>query len=80
MNKIQQPVLFKDQFKVPHVLVNIDDHYKILPIEDQKFRQYLTILYYDNLNGVPNTEAVRNVVQYLAAKSILVKIILLHYI
>jgi hypothetical protein len=64
-----QPVLFKDQFKVPHALVNIENHYQVLPIEDPKFRKYLTLLYYDNLNEIPNSEAVRNVVQYLAAKS-----------
>jgi hypothetical protein len=64
------PVLFKDQFKVPHVLINIYDHYEILPIEDTKFRRYLSKFFYDNFNEVPNAEAVRNVVQLLAAKSI----------
>jgi hypothetical protein len=64
-----QPVLFKDQFNVPHALVNINDHYEVLPIEDAKFRKYLSISYYDKLNEIPNTEAVRNVIQHLAAKS-----------
>jgi hypothetical protein len=64
-----KPVLFKDQFKVPHVLVNIDGHYKILQTEDPKFRQYLTILYYDSLGEIPNSTAIESVVQYLAAKS-----------
>ena len=67
----QEPaaVLFKDQFLVPHVLINIYDYYAILPIEDTKFRRYLSKLYYDNLKEVPNAEAVRNVVQLLAAKA-----------
>lgn len=68
----QEPavVLFKDQFNVPHALINIYDHYEVLPIEDTKFRRYLSKLYYDNLKEVPNSEAVRNVVQLLAAKAI----------
>ena len=65
-----KPVLFKDQVNVAHVLININSHYKVLPIEDITFRRYLSKLYYDNINEVPNAEAVRNVVQLLAAKSI----------
>jgi hypothetical protein len=51
-------------------LINLYGHYQILPIEDTKFKRYLSKIYYDNFHEVTNAEAVRNVVQLLAAKAV----------
>jgi len=62
-------ILFKDQFNVPHTLVNIQDHYEVLPIEGTKLKRYLSKIYYDEYERVPNSEAVKNVVQLLESKA-----------
>ena len=45
-------VLFKDEFNVPHILlVMLQDHYEVLPVDSTKFKRYLSKLYYDTYEG-----------------------------
>jgi hypothetical protein len=62
--------LFKDEFNVPHILVMLQDHYEMLPVDSTKFKRYLSKLYYDTYEGkIANTEAINSAVSQLEAKS-----------
>jgi hypothetical protein len=60
-------VFFKDQYKVPHVLISIRDHKEILRVESGIFKRYLTKLYYDSEDKIIGSESVNNVIQILQA-------------
>ena len=54
--------LFKDQYGTAHVIVKINNHYEVLSVEGNRFKRYLSKLYYDNCNNkIANTEAISNV-------------------
>ena len=62
--------LFKDEFNIPHILVMLQDHYEVLPIDSIKFKRYLSNLYYDNYEGkIANPEAINSAISQLEAKS-----------
>jgi hypothetical protein len=60
-------VFFKDQYKVPHVLVPIKGHKEILRVETSTFRRYLAKLYYDSESKIISNESVKNTIQILQA-------------
>jgi hypothetical protein len=60
-------VFFKDQYKVPHVLVPIKGHKEILRVESGSFRRYLAKLYYDSESKIISSESVKNAIQTLQA-------------
>jgi hypothetical protein len=62
--------LFKDQYNCHFAHAHIVDHYEIIAIESDKFKRYLTKLYYDrNDKQVVKPDVVKNAVQLLAAKA-----------
>jgi hypothetical protein len=66
--KIQ--LLFKDQYGTAYALVHILDHNEILRVESDKFKRYLSKLFYDSTaNKIVNVEAINNVTQILHAKA-----------
>jgi hypothetical protein len=58
-------VFFKDQYKVPHVLVPINGHKEILRVETGTFRRYLARLYYESESKITGSESVKNAIQIL---------------
>jgi hypothetical protein len=63
-------MLFKDEFGIPHTLVKIDDYYDVLPVETTKFKRYISKLYYDANEGkIAYPEAVKTAVAQLEAKA-----------
>ncbi|HET6716336.1 MAG TPA: hypothetical protein VFG90_04350 [Nitrososphaeraceae archaeon] len=60
-------VFFKDQYKIPHVMIPIREHNEILRIECSAFRRYLVKMYYDSQGTVIGSESVKNVIQILEA-------------
>jgi hypothetical protein len=60
-------VFFKDQHKVPHVLVPLNGHKEILRVETGTFRRYLARLYYDSESKIIGSESVKNAIQILQA-------------
>lgn len=62
-------LLFKDQYGTAYALIHTLDHNEILKVESDKFKRYLSKLFYDNeSNKIANVEAINNVVQILQAK------------
>ena len=60
-------VFFKDQYKIPHVMIPIRDHNEILRVESSAFRRYLVKMYWDTQSTVIGSESVKNVIQILQA-------------
>jgi hypothetical protein len=66
---------FKDQYGTAFALVGIkdkhdEDHNEVIRLESNKFKRYLSRLFYDNQNErVINSEAINNAVQLLQAKT-----------
>ena len=58
-------VFFKDQYRVPHVLVPINGHKEVLRVESGFFRRYLAKLYYDSESKIIGSESVKNAIQIL---------------
>ena len=68
---LENSKLFKDEFGIPHALVNINNHYEVLPIKSSKFECYLSKLYYENKDKkIPNAEAINNSKRTLAAQAV----------
>ena len=62
--------LFKDEFKVPHIQVVLNNQYRTLPIDSIKFKRYLSKLYSDTKEGkVANSEAINSTISQLEAKA-----------
>jgi Bifunctional DNA primase/polymerase, N-terminal len=68
-------LFFKDQYGTAFALVKInnngdDQHREVIRIESNKFKRYLSKLFYDNQNRrVVNSDAINNAVQVLEAKT-----------
>jgi len=62
-------LLFKDQYRIPHVLITVCEHLEILRVESNAFRRFLTKLYYDSEGKIIGSEAVKNVVSILQARA-----------
>jgi hypothetical protein len=45
-------LLFKDQYDKAHAVDYITDHYEIVRVESNKFKRYLSRLFYDNENKI----------------------------
>ncbi len=62
--------LFKDEFKIPHIQVKLNNHYKTLPIDSTKFIYYLHNLYSNAYEGrIANAEAINSAISRLEAKA-----------
>ena len=64
-------LLFKDQYGTAYAVIRLLDHNEILKVESDKFKRYLSKLFYDNneSNKIVNVEAINNVIQILQAKA-----------
>ena len=68
-------LFFKDQYGIAFALirVNTDDddvHTEVIKLESDRFRRYLSKLFYDNQGGrVVNSDAISNAVQVLQAQT-----------
>jgi hypothetical protein len=62
-------LLFKDQYRIPYVLITVCEHLEILRVESNAFRRFLTKLYYDSEGKIIGSEAVKNVVSILQARA-----------
>jgi hypothetical protein len=63
-------LLFEDQYGTTFALVYIVDHNEIIRVESDKFKHYLSKLFYDNsANKVVNTDSLNNAIQVLQAKA-----------
>ena len=60
---------FKDQYGESHASININGHLEILRVESNKFKRYLTKLYYDAEDKVISSDIVKNVVNILQARA-----------
>ena len=68
---LENSSLFNDEYGIPHILLKINDHYEILPIDGSRFKRYLFKLYYDTCdNKIANTDAINNAIQILGANAI----------
>jgi len=56
-------LLFKDQYSIAYALVQVIDHDEVLRVESNKFKRYLSKLFYDNNgNKVINADSVTNAI------------------
>jgi hypothetical protein len=63
-------LLFKDQYGSAYAIIQNEDHREIIKIESNKFKRFLSRLYYDkNCGKVVSSEAITNAVQVLQAKA-----------
>ena len=63
-------LFFKDQYGTAHAQVHTADHDEIIRVESNKFKRYLSRLFYDkNSNKVVNAESITNAMQVLQAKA-----------
>lgn len=63
-------LLFKDQYGTAYALIYTLNHNVIMKVESDKFKRYLSKLFYDNeSNKIVNVEAINNVIQILQAKA-----------
>lgn len=62
--------LFKDEFGVPHTLLEIDNHHEVLSVEGKKFEKYLAKLFYEQIGTVATAEGLNSSVRSLSAKAI----------
>ena len=68
---LESSTLFKDEFGIPHALVNINKQNEVLPIKSNKLEYYLSKLYYENKDKkIPNVEAINNAKRTLGARAI----------
>lgn len=63
-------LLFKDQYGTAYALVHIADHDEIARVESNRFKRYLSKLFYDVNGGkIINAEALTNAIQVIQAKA-----------
>ena len=63
-------LLFKDQYSIAYALIQVIDHDEVLRVESNKFKRYLSKLFYDNNgNKVINADSIMNAIQVLQAKA-----------
>ena len=62
-------LFFKDQYETPWVHVHNADHYELIKITGDKFKRYLSKLYYNSEGTVPYTEAIIGATSVLRAKA-----------
>jgi putative DNA primase/helicase len=60
-------VFFKDQYKIPHVLIAVHDHSEILRVESSSFKRYLARLYFDHEDEIIGNGSIESVNQILQA-------------
>ena len=60
-------VFFKDQYKIPHVMIPIRDHNEILRVESSAFKRYLVKMFWDAQSTVIGSESVKSATQVLQA-------------
>jgi hypothetical protein len=60
--------LLKDEFNIPHIIVEINNIYHTIPINSTKFKRYLFRLYRNSSEGrIANTEAINSAISQLEA-------------
>jgi len=61
--------LFRDQYEIPWARVYNRDHYELIKMTGDRFKRYISKLYYDYEGTVPYTEALVNAISVLRAKA-----------
>jgi hypothetical protein len=57
---------FKDQYGKGYALAKINDHFESIPLESNRFKWYLTKLFYDHNFGIPaHKENINSAIQLL---------------
>ena len=68
---LESSTLFKDEFGIPHALLNENNHNEVLSIEGSKFESYVSKLYYDNYDKkIASAEAINNAIGPIKSKAI----------
>jgi hypothetical protein len=60
---------FKDQYEKPWVLVHNKDHHELIRITGERFKRYISKLYYDRERRVPYSEAIGSATSVLRARA-----------
>lgn len=69
--KANTEIFFKDQYGKAYVRVRIKDHNEIINLESNKFKSFLSKLYYENSNGkVASQEAINDTIRLLQAETL----------
>jgi hypothetical protein len=58
-------LFFKDDYDTPYARIYNHDHYELIKLTGDKFKRYISRLYYDNEGKVPNIESINNAVLVL---------------
>ena len=62
-------ISFKDQYKEGFATVHIDDHYEVISLASNRFRNLLIKKYYDKTEKFANSESLNAVINVLQAKA-----------
>jgi hypothetical protein len=62
-------LLFKDEYDTPYARIHNRDHYELINMRGEKFKRYITNLYYDSEGKAPNIESVNSAVSVLRARA-----------
>jgi hypothetical protein len=69
--KANTEIFFKDQYGKAYARVRIKDHSEIINLESNKFKSFLSKLYYENSNGkVASQEAINDTIRLLQAETL----------
>ncbi len=60
---------FKNELSDPFVAAFVKDHYEVMGIKSQKFKLYLTKLYFENTKSAPSSEAMNQSLKVLEMKA-----------
>ena len=62
-------ILFKDQYSEGFASIFVKDHCEVIPLSSNRFKRFLSKIYYETQDKIANTESVNNVVNILQAKA-----------
>jgi hypothetical protein len=63
------PLLFKDEYETPYARIHNGDHYELINMKSDKFKRYISNLYYDAEGRATNVETINSAVFVLRAQA-----------
>src|SRR4051812_13353469 len=61
--------LFKDQYSEGFAEIIVKSHREVIPLSSNRFKRFLSKIYYESTEKIPNTESVNNVINLFQAKA-----------
>lgn len=61
---------FRNDIEEPFVAIQINGHWEVMEMKSQKFKLYLTKIYFENVNSAPGSDAISQALKVLEMKAI----------